>query len=204
MPVHVMIAVPTMGTVQSRLAGQLLEWGRAYPEAQLSFFMTQRMFPHDRARNRIVRQFLDEARATHLFMIDADMVPPPDAVERLLSHDLPFVTGMTPLPVDASDGKRPVVDFCFALPDEPGGPLRPLARNSGLRPVRRCGAGCLMLRRDLLAGMEPPWFRFAYSAEGTELVTSEDVGFCDRLAAAGVPMHADTGVVCRHEKALLL
>ncbi len=206
---HVLVAVPTMGAVHPQLTALMLEWARAYPPEQLSFFMTQRVYPHDRARNRIVRHVLESA-ASHVLMIDSDMIPPRDAIERLLAHGKPFVTGLTPLIKMDSTGKTRVIDFAFAR-TRPGetelageAALTVVSRNSGLVEIERCGAGCLLLHRSLLQAMQPPWFAFTLNADGTEIATSEDVGFCDRLRAAGVALYADTSVICRHEKSTLL
>jgi hypothetical protein len=192
-----------MGVIHSRLAGQLLEWSRAYAPERLSFFMTQKIVPHDRARNRIMRHFLGTGQATHLLMIDSDMVPPADALSRLLSHDKGFVTGITPSLADAG-GTAHIVDFCFA-PAAPGDPrLVPVARHSGLREIHRCTSGCMLLHRSVVETLDPPWFCFQFNDDGTEIAVSEDVAFCDRLRAAGITLYADTDVICRHEKSLLL
>lgn len=204
-PTHVMVAVPTMGSVHPRLAALLLEWARSYHREYLSFFMTQRVYPHDRARNRIVKHFLAQPQATHLLMIDSDMIPPLDAVERLLSHRKTFVTGMTPVPqIDTATGGNRVVDFVFAPHSAEDPRLVAVPRNSGLREIHRCAAGCLMLHRSLFERISKPWFRFVLNEDGTEITASEDVDFCDRLRTAGVTLFADTSVLCQHEKPMLL
>jgi hypothetical protein len=203
--VQVLVAVPTMTGLHPRLAAQMLQWARRWPEERLGFFMTQGVYPHDRARNRIVRHFLSATSATHLMMIDSDMIPPAEAIDRLLAHRQGFVTGMTPLAkADLAGHATHVLDFCFARGEAPGAPLVQVARNSGLVEIERCGAGCLMLERGLVEPMHPPWFRFVLNADGTEIAASEDVGFCDRLRAEGHRLYADTSVICRHEKTLLL
>lgn len=49
-----------------------------------------------RARNRLVAQFLDDAEATHLLFVDADMRFGPEAVLRLLEHGGPVVAAACP------------------------------------------------------------------------------------------------------------
>ncbi|MBU1767873.1 MAG: glycosyltransferase [Candidatus Omnitrophica bacterium] len=57
-------------------------------------------FPVEMARNQLTLQALQivdsegKPEVTHLLWIDDDMVYPPDALEKLLAHDLPFVGGL--------------------------------------------------------------------------------------------------------------
>ena len=196
-----MIGVPTMGTVQTRLAARLLDWMRQIEPGRLVLHFTEDVIPHDRARNQIVDHFL-KSNASHLMMVDSDMIPPADAPERMLAHGRDFVTAMTPVPrTDPESGRTVVVDFCFA---ESAPSARPLPRDSGLQRIARCGAGCLLLHRSVFDRVEPPWFRFGYDPGLTEMRVSEDVDFCDRLRAAGVELWADTDVICRHQRRVLL
>ena len=50
-----------------------------------------------RARSTLVAAFLDEARATHLFFVDADISFEPQQVERLLRFDKGFTGALYPL-----------------------------------------------------------------------------------------------------------
>lgn len=206
-PSGLMIGVPTMGTVHTRLTARLLEWARAVPRDRLTLHFTENLVPHDRARNQLVEHFLSSTDASHLLMIDSDMIPPLDAPDRLAAHGKDFVTAMTPVPrVDPASGRTIVVDFCFA--DTGAGKAdaqaAPLPRNSGLQRISRCGTGCLMLHRSIFERLTPPWFRFVYDDELTAIRLSEDVEFCDRLRAAGVELWADTSVICRHQRTVLL
>ncbi len=50
--------------------------------------------PIARARNIVTHEALNSPDVTHLLWIDSDMVYGPDSLQRLLSHDLPFVGGL--------------------------------------------------------------------------------------------------------------
>jgi hypothetical protein len=52
-----------------------------------------------RSRNALLKTFLDNATATHLLFIDADIGFEPEAVHRLLEHDEDIVAGMYPVKV---------------------------------------------------------------------------------------------------------
>src|ERR1700738_2926893 len=76
-----------------------------------------------------------ECGATHILMLDSDVIPPHDAVLRLLAHKLPIVSGMecrrSPphgVPVIIKDGKW--------IPD---------SKPDSLIEVDVVGAGCLLI-----------------------------------------------------------
>jgi hypothetical protein len=52
-----------------------------------------------RSRNALVKSFLDNPTATHLFFVDADIGFEPEAVQRLIDFDEDLVAGMYPLKV---------------------------------------------------------------------------------------------------------
>ncbi len=53
-----------------------------------------------RARNRMVKVFLENEEFTHLFWIDSDITFTPDQVFRLLLADRDVVSGVYPLKID--------------------------------------------------------------------------------------------------------
>lgn len=141
------------------------------------------------ARNRIVKSMLTQfPEATHLFFIDDDVCVPPDGLMRLLSHDVPVVTGLyiqraTPmLPVvyrRNSQGQHVhITKFC-----------------DGLQEIDACGAGCLLIRADVLRAIEEAgesWFDWPASG------ISEDLAFCERVKKLGYPILLDFDVKCTH------
>ena len=167
------------------------------------------------ARNVVVRQFLEQDAAAWLLMCDTDMWFPAGTVDELVN---------AADPVD-----RPVVGaLCFSQnTDEPGGEPYPtmyeLAQRDGgelafirykrwpentVMQVAGTGAACLLIHRGALERVEKatgdraaPWFR--ETATGGALV-GEDLTFCLRCAAAGIPVHVATGVRAGHMKMTML
>jgi hypothetical protein len=166
-------------------------------------------------RNDAVRGFLEQRDAAWLWWVDTDMGFAPDTVDRLL---------------EAADPEtRPVVGaLCFAYkelgPDGMGGarcaPLptifdwRSDGQTSGFQgwsayPVAqlvRCdgtGAACILVHRGVLERMAakfgPTWYDRAPNPSGDGWI-SEDLSFCMRLGALGVPLHVHTGVRATHAK----
>jgi len=70
-----------------------------------------------------------------------------------------------------------------------------------------CGAGCLLAHRGVLAairrdaGGAPCWFD---EIRNGRCLYGEDLSFCLRAAAAGFPLHADTGAQAGHVKPVIL
>lgn len=164
-------------------------------------------------RNLIVREFLDGNLAPWLFMCDTDMVLEPDTVDRLVAA--------------ADPADRPVVGaLCFSLSQgqkyptmyelvegAPGGlafrRYREWPEDACVR-LSATGAACLLVHRDALLAVEKhasdpaaPWFR--ESAVGAPMsLMGEDLTFCLRCAAAGIPVHVHTGVRVGHMKTTML
>lgn len=198
-----------MGDIHSILVSRLLLWTKKIENDQLSFYFTFRVTPHDRARNEIAHYFVKNKQFTHLFFIDSDTLPPEDALEKLISHDLPFVTGMTPIVrKNGAKGKYETFDNCFLDPvrNEDGTvketPIAP--RNSGIQKIYRCGAACMLIKREVFETMDVPYFAFDYSEDHLTHIRSEDIYFCDKARDTGITLYADTSVVCQHQKEIVL
>jgi GT2 family glycosyltransferase len=166
------------------------------------------------ARNMVTRGFLEERDTPWLFMCDTDMWFGRDTVDRLIA---------AADPVD-----RPVVGgLCFSQNTDSGGgePYSTMyelvERDGELAFVRykrwpedacvrvsATGAACLLMHRSALervrkhaADPAAPWFR--ESVAGAALI-GEDLTFCLRCAAAGIPVHVHTGVKAGHMKTTML
>ena len=95
----IMLGVPTMSSVHTLLMTIILSWmAEAYSTGKynLSIYPTVNVQPVDNARNEIVKAFL-ESDCTHLLFIDSDTIPPLDALKRLLAHDKPIISAITPI-----------------------------------------------------------------------------------------------------------
>lgn len=211
--VQLLIAIPTMGSIHSLLVSRLLRWSREFPHNQVHFYFTQKVAPVDRARNQIVEFFLTKQGNgkpfTHLLMIDSDTIPPEDVVSRLLSHGKDITSGLTPiLSFNSDEQSWETYDNCFveAERDETGKIVKTFiaARHTGLQEVFRCGASCILIKREVFEKLEKPYFRFITNEDNTSHVRSEDINFCDEARKAGFSIFADTEVACSHEKAVMI
>lgn len=154
--------------------------------------------PVDANRNKMVKNFLEDEDNDWLLMIDNDVVPPKDII-KMVEHGKPVVSatvtikkGAVPQPIilkEHGDQYRQV-NVAEYLENE----------SDGLIPVDGVGTGCLLIRRDVLENMSPPWFKFLYNDEDGSLQLGEDFYFSRRLAQEDVPMFVSTDHVCSHFK----
>jgi len=149
-------------------------------------------------RNEAVRLYFGAIpKDDFIVFFDTDVVPPPDTIMRLVSHDLPVVGGLYFM------DKPPYWPLLFRK-KSPILLVRPLYGETGqydivdnwepgeLLKVDAIGMGCTAIRRDVLEKLKYPWFSFA---EGTE-----DLFFCRKVRSLGIPIYCDTSIVCGHLK----
>ena len=153
------------------------------------------------ARNKIHNGFIESKGPTHLFMIDSDVLPPPDTIERLLRHDLPVVGGWyrkkERFSVKDLDGttkqiQRPVV-YDYDSFDEKIGKYLFTERfdaGKGLEKVDGMGAGCWMIRRDVAEAIGKDPFSLDFGGE--------DLTFCKSINKAGFDVIVDWDIACAH------
>jgi GT2 family glycosyltransferase len=166
-----------------------------------------------RARNMVVTGFLEDHDAPWLFMCDTDMSLPWDTIDRLVAaadpQDRPVVGGLCFTENPGGDKPLPTM---YELVEDGDGRLVFARHESwpddGLVRVTATGAACLLVHRDALETVgkssgcpAAPWFR--ESVVGGSLI-GEDLTFCLRLGAAGIPVFVATGVKAGHMKTTML
>ncbi len=165
-----------------------------------AFITTQNTLVQD-ARNTIHNLYLERSKAPYLFMLDSDVLPPPDVIERLIAHNLPAVAGyyhkkekfrVKDLQGNEFVTQRPVV-YDFAKIDPETGRYLYNERSipkTGLEVVGAVGAGCWMIKREVLEKIGKSPFSFA---EG-----GEDMDFCRKIQKAGYDVVVDWDCPCAH------
>jgi len=165
----------------------------------------------DEARNQIIR----ELEKDWLFFMDSDQTFPPDALNRLLSWDLPIVSGIyfqspnVPTPhiykYEFQDGNHYYKSMAKEIQSylirykaelEQSFPAVVLpARREDLLECDGVGGGCLLVHRRVFEAIKDPWFE---CNPGTQV--GEDFNFCRKVQTAGFKIFADPGVLCGHEQ----
>jgi GT2 family glycosyltransferase len=166
-------------------------------------------------RNKLCADFLARpGDPPWLFMCDTDMVLEPDTIDRLTavaSSSVKPVVGGLCWSLDA--GVK--VPTMYELTEKPGGGLA-FRRYSDwpqdtVMQVGATGAACLLIHRKALERVEKaskdpaaPWFREIALRDVPLALMGEDMTFCLRCAAAGIPVHVHTGVKAGHMKTTML
>ncbi len=91
--------------------------------------------------------------ADYLFWLDSDMRFPKDTLLRLLAHQQNVVGGNYPT-------RQPPI---LPTAHNANGPVYTDEVAKGLVPVDRLGFGCVLVKQEVFATMERPWFAFGYA-----------------------------------------
>lgn len=211
-PDHAVIGYCHPGTVRAEFCASLLATAME-GKTPLDSVLTLHSGPNiSTARNKIVADFLERQRAPWLLMVDTDMVWASDALDRLIAaadpEDRPILGGLC-FSQDA-DTSYPVM---YELGENDSGTLAFVRYTTwpddACQRVSATGAAFLLMHRDALRGIEAigkdpaaPWFR--ETAVAPLALMGEDMTFCLRAGAAGIPIHVHTGVQVGHMKPVML
>ncbi len=130
---------------------------------------------------------------THVFFVDSDTVPPPEALPTLLYDDVDIVTGITPIWMDDS--------FYWAVgkKNEEWMGIKDLPKETF--EIVSCGASCLLVKKKVLDDMGWPWFKMEYQPKwpsGRPTKNGEDEFFCEKAIEKGYKIMANPRVICKH------
>jgi len=188
----ILVAVPNLGNIRSKLSARFLEWV-SNPDYYVRIWTPEDLIPLDYARNVIRKYFLEE-QFDFLLTIDADVVPPVNVIT------------LADLKLDV------VAPVCYILKEEGIIPMALKRVDKGwqvvgdleadkIYPVNCAGAGCLMISRKVLEKV--PLFRFIYDEDGM-LLYDEGFSWSDEVNKAGFNMFVHSGMICDHYKTVNL
>lgn len=154
--------------------------------------------PFDHARNAGFMATLDSG-ASHCFFLDSDVIPPRDAVLRLLARKKPIISGVY-------HRRSPPHGIPVMLKNRQW--ITQYPKNEVIE-VDLVGAGCLLVQRDVIQKMPPirkdagkHWF--SWQTDMKDLLPdyeclSEDFAFNYYVKKSlGIPTLVDTSIICRH------
>jgi len=140
------------------------------------------------ARNLLASDF----QGDYIFFIDDDVLAPMDAIQKLMAHDKDVVSGLyfarqephfpQLFRKNKKDPKR--YDSIFDIKEE-------------LLEVDACGAGCMLIKKEVFEKLKKPYFQYIPAGEDTPR-KGEDFFFSEKVKEAGFKIYADTSVVCHH------
>ena len=193
----ILIAVPTVETIYPDTFKAIYDLDKGDHEVIFDFV---RGYDCATARNNIVHKAKAE-NADYILMVDNDVTLPRDALMNLLegSNDVCFGAYPQRNAYNRYEGK-----VCLYHLGEhnytnlfSGEELR-LLRDAGENKIKIHGGGmgCALIRTDIFDRIEYPWFDWVnYKDLG---ILSEDLYFCEQCMYNGIPIYADTRVLCGH------
>lgn len=200
---------PEMGLVVIHTGEVRIEWANRFrmlqfPNYTYAFNSNQ---PYDTSREQATRGLLEHG-VKYIFMLDTDVLPPINAVPVMIEWmekiNLPVLSGLywakKPEIMPAAwiniTGKSD--QFAFAPLD-----VAKYADKQTIVPVDVCGAGCLLVRRDVFEKLdksdpEKPYFLWGLGRKGLPQI-SEDFYFCMRCVnELKIKPHVALPVKCGH------
>lgn len=171
------------------------------------------------ARNKAVLQFLTERDADWLFWVDTDMGFAADTVDRLVEAADPVTRPVVgalcftqrETGADGLGGWRtaaaPTIYDWVHHDDQQGFAIRWDYPADTLVQCAGTGSAAILVHRSVYARMferyGKAWYDKAYNPSMKQ-ETSEDLSFCMRALALGIPVHVHTGVRTSHQKTVWL
>jgi GT2 family glycosyltransferase len=192
----VFIAVPCgTGFVHCELAMRLLEWSHdANIRVGIKYYPY--LAPLDNARNRAVKDFLEDYY-DYLLFVDDDIAPPMNTLYELLLADKDVIAPLC---------------FCWKTDDSGQGFPSPVAHryneNKEYKPYIGAGVeetdtitgGMFLVKREVYEKMERP-FAFTYHKNGL-VIYSEDFYFSQQAQKIGYKLYTHFGLLCKHYKSV--
>lgn len=184
----ILIATPTMGTVDVRYARSLESLDRSGVETLTAFTENSLVYA---ARDELCRIAIEE-KTDYLMFIDSDMVFPSGALQRLLADNVRMVSGLC-------FRRRPPYSPCIWKTVRLGIPSNdvedyPDYPDDSVFPIGGCGMALCLVKTDVLKAV--------MEADGTCFQPmrgfGEDISFCLRAIKHGVQPWCDSRVKAGH------
>lgn len=180
-----------------------------------------------RARNAIVKFFLEQPDADYLMFIDADISFPGDGVAQLLASDKDIVCGIYPkkeinwprINAAAKEGKENLQDYGGAFVVNSITPGDWVSMENGLIECQHCGTAFMLIKRHVFLDLLPhvPTYHtsvgrneigeynlpimhefFATSIDESGILLSEDFHFCELWRKHGGKVYANPFIRLQH------
>jgi len=186
---EIFLVTPNMGWLCTPLVQRVMIWLQRY--SMEWFSEPSGLKPFGYMRNYWVERFLENG-AEWLATVDADTIPPPDALDKMFAAGVDVVLAKVRTMKLDDDG---IVKPVGTLVERRDGAFYE-ADGNGLRTIDRGGLACALIRRKVFEAISPPWFEEMSWGDSRDA----DFNFCEKLEKAGIPLYGHFDVVCRHRK----
>ena len=192
----VFISIPcASGEIHHELALRLIQWSHD-PDINVKVKFYPHMAPLDNARNRAVKDFLEDYD-DYFFHIDDDIIPPVNALRELIKADKDIIA---PLCFTTKTGDDGIV---FPQPvayryneNKEYKPYIPDTDPQGIHETDIVTGGCHLVKREVFEKIERPYY-FTYHKNGL-VVYSEDFVFSQQAQELGYKLYTHYGLQCGH------
>lgn len=191
---HILVGIPHMGMIRAELGANYIQWA-SDPRFVAHILPLRGYRPVTAARNQLIKDFLEDVQfqeCQYLLMIDSDMSGPANLLELALFNK-PIIGALTFM---VKEGH--IVPVAMRREGIAYSIISPLPANE-LVKVDATGTGCIMIRRDVFARMEKPYFEYLMDDEGLSQL-GNDFYFCMKAKKAGISVHVHTGYVTAHDQ----
>jgi len=184
----ILIGVPVYRTILVRTAWSIIDTLKKYPNTDVHF--QNGVFVHEN-QNKLV-EVAREKKASHLFLVEHDMVFKPDTLGRLLEQDKDVIAApysgrclpRQPLVYQKSPSGEPYMMTYDIWPSE---------------PFQAYGVptGCTLIKMSVFDKLKKPYFFFEYTPEGL-MKNSQDIYFSKKVQEAGMSVWVDPRIPVTH------
>jgi len=165
--------------------------------------ITDRMYTHS-AENALVKEMLEKSDFSHIFMTEMDMILPHDTITKLAALDKDMASGVYFLraasqrdqgqpclykraPRTAEQDEKKNAEYMHS-------PVKLFPLDKPFQ-VDCAGLGCVLIKRKVFEGLEPPWFNLDAGAPDRYGYGS-DIYFYKHARDAGFELWIDPSVQC--------
>jgi hypothetical protein len=181
---RVAVCIPSGDLVHADMAMNMLAMGASCRDLIVSGHNCKREVI-TKARNKLVREALENPEATHVLFVDSDHMFPMDSLRQLIRRD------------------KEIVGCFYEKRQAPYGIAGEFAeshidvmKDTGLKRAVIIPGGFILVRRDVYEKLSPPWYREIYTEYGKiatnpDGLMSEDTYFCKSAHEAGLELWCD-------------
>lgn len=186
MDTRLAIGIPSGGSINTKTIACLFDAMMQVPYEKL---VQMPVGGYSNRGRTVIVDKAQEAKVTHLLMIDADMVFPPDVMVRLFADDKDVVG------VNYNERKHPLVST-IKLADEQGKLIsKPSSEIPGeLFKVYAVGFGVVLIKMSVFDKIPKPYFPLEHNGE----FVTEDYSFAKKCHEAGIDVWCDNTIQVHH------
>jgi len=203
----ILIAVPTFETIYPDVYKSIWDLDRGGHAVAFEFV---RGYDCATARNRIAQKAID-TNSDYVLMVDNDVVLPKKILPDMLDDPKDVCLGyyahrntdnmyngrVSVCRLFSQEGQ---LYFNYPLESEYTAEEMTRLQTNGEKKIRIHGGGmgCALIKTDVFRKLRYPWYDWVNYDDENRGMLSEDLYFCEKCKASGIPIFTDTRAACGH------